>query len=290
MSFRDQVTTELALRLVADQFPQWRNLSVVPVPVSGWDNKTFRLGEQLVLRLPSDVGYAAAVAKEQEWLPLLAPLLPLPIPEPVDVGAPTDHYPFAWSVIRWLDGQTVLANPPDDLIALAEDLAAFLNALRASPAQGAPPAGEHSFHRGGSLAHYREGALQAFDLLAERIDVAAARAVLDDALATSWTRPPVWLHGDIAPGNLLVADGRLSAVIDFGQACVGDPACDLAIGFTLFSGDSRTAWREANGLDDDTWARGRGWALWKAAILLKNDPSDTIAARTIDDAITDLDS
>lgn len=272
------IDAALARRLVAAQFPQWAELPIRPLP-GGWDNRSFRLGEALLLRLPSAGRYAAQVEKEQMWLPRLAPQLPLEVPTPVAAGRPGEGYPHPWSVLRWIDGET-----PDvaaaDLARLARDLGGFLVALRAADARDGPPAGAHSFHRGGSLSVYDAETRAAAAALSGRIDATAALTIWEQALAAAWRGPPVWIHGDVAPGNLLVRDGRLCAVIDFGCAAVGDPACDLAIAWTTFGGESRAVFQDAVGLDDATWARARGWALWKALIVLARTPGANPAART----------
>lgn len=263
---RDEITASVAARLVAEQFPEWAGLPVVPVAESGWDNRTFRLGDVLTVRLPTAEYYVAAVAKEHTWLPVLAPHLPLPVPVPVALGSPGAGYPWPWSVRRWIEGRAASAERITDPVAFARDLARFLVALWGVDATGGPAAGAHSFHRGGALAVYDEETRRALEVLGARVDPAVER-MWDEAVAATWTRPPVWFHGDVAEGNLLVDDaGRLSAVIDFGTSGVGDPACDLVIAWTLFEGASRAAFVEGVGQDAGTWARARGWALWKALI------------------------
>jgi aminoglycoside phosphotransferase (APT) family kinase protein len=273
------IDAELAGRLVADQFPQWAHLPVEPVPQGGWDNRTFRLGEELALRLPSAGRYAAAVDKEHAWLPRLAPRLPLPISAPVGRGEPALGYPYPWSVLRWLPGETALARPPADLARFAADLAAFLRALQGLEATGGPAAGRHSFFRGGPLQTYDLETRAALAELEGVVDTGGAIGVWQAALRAPFGGPAVWVHGDVAPGNLLVRDGRLSAVIDFGQLAVGDPASDLAIAWTTFAGESRAAFRAGLPLDAGTWARGRAWALWKAAIVLAGAPGVNPAGR-----------
>jgi aminoglycoside phosphotransferase (APT) family kinase protein len=271
--------------LVAAQFPRWAGLPVRPVLPGGNDNRTFRLGEDLLVRLPSHKAYAAGVEKEQRWLPALAARLPSPIPAPVGLGAPTDDYPCAWSIYRWLPGEVAAVAPPDDLVRFASDLARFLTALQAIDATDGPAAGRHSFHRGGALAVYDAQTREAIAALGTKIDGAAATSAWNAALASTWERAPVWVHGDVAVNNLLVAEGRLAAVIDFGTSAVGDPACDLVIAWTLFEGDPRAAFRRLLPLDAATWARGRGWALWKALITLANpaghDPPGTTPSRVV---------
>ena len=185
---------------------------------------------------------------------------------PLAKGVPDEAYPWPWSVYRWLDGQPVATERIADLDQFACSLAGFLAALHRIDATNAPPAGQHNFHRGGQLEVYDGETRAALAALRGHIDTVAAEQVWAAALGSRWQRPPVWVHGDVACGNLLVANGKLCAVIDFGSSAVGDPACDLVIAWTEFSGESREAFRTALSLDDDTWSRARGWALWKALI------------------------
>ncbi|HEY2706693.1 MAG TPA: aminoglycoside phosphotransferase family protein [Caulobacteraceae bacterium] len=266
-SFAGEIDAALVSRLIASQFPHWADLPVTPVPSQGWDNRTFRLGETMSVRLPSARRYVASVEKEQRWLPRLAPHLPLPIPAPLAVGAPGEDYPFPWSVGGWLEGEAALTAPIADKGRFAADLADFLAALHRIDPDG-PATGAHSFWRGGPLSTYDGETRRAIAVLGGQIDAASTTKVWDAALAAALQGQPVWVHGDIAPSNLLARDGRLSAVIDFGQTCVGDPACDLAIAWTFFNAEARAAFRAGLPLDAGTWARGRGWALWKALIIL----------------------
>lgn len=261
----------LVRRLLKAQFPQWADLPVRPVEHDGWDNTTFRLGDDMSVRLPSHAAYEPQVMKEHEWLPKLAPHLPLPIPVPLAMGEPSEDFPLHWSVRRWVEGEIALRAPVDDLVTLATDVGGFLTALYAIDASGGPAAGPHSFWRGGPLSIYEPEARQAIETLGDRIGAAACTEVMDAALATTWDSKPIWVHGDIAPDNLLVRECRLSAVIDFGCSAVGDPACDLFMTWAFFSGPSREAFRAALKLDDATWARGRGWVMWKALIVLARE-------------------
>jgi aminoglycoside phosphotransferase (APT) family kinase protein len=260
------ITSGLVSRLVALQFPQWGHLQVDPVDLEGHDNATFRLGDEFSVRLPSADSYVPQVDKEQRWLPLLAPHLPLPIPKPVARGVPALGFPRPWSVYRWRPGDPATAERVHNETRFAMDLAGFLAALYAVDPAGGPAAGAHSFFRGGPLATLDADARRAIATLAHELDADAATAVWEAALATVWERPSVWVHGDITNSNLLVMNGRLSTVLDFGCSAVGDPACDLAIAWTFFVGESRRAFRGALALDEGTWARGRGWALWKALL------------------------
>jgi aminoglycoside phosphotransferase (APT) family kinase protein len=262
------IDTALVRRLVATQFPQWRDLAVRPVASGGWDNRTFHLGDEMTVRLPSAAAYCLQVEKEHRWLPRLAPLLPLPIPVPLAMGVPAENYPWHWSVYGWIEGETARRENIADLSKFAAELAGFLIALKRIDPKGGPSPGQHNFFRGGPLTVYDGETRQAITALGSRIDASAASAVWEAALAATWRGPPVWFHGDVASGNLLVEDGRLSAVIDFGTSGVGDPSCDLVIAWTLFEGESREVFRAGIAVDDAAWARGRGWALWKALIIV----------------------
>jgi aminoglycoside phosphotransferase (APT) family kinase protein len=260
----DEVDIDEALvrRLVAEQFPAWADLPVEPVTSSGTDNAMFRLGDDLAVRLPRMGGAARNVTAERTWVPRLAPHLPVAVPEPVGVGTPTDEYRYPWTVCRWLPG----VNPEvhDTKPELAADLAAFVTALRKVDPADAPASG-----RGMPLATRDEPTRAAIAASEGLVDTAAVTAVWDDALRVPpWTGPPTWAHADLSPGNLLVRDGRLAAVIDWGGAGVGDPTVDLVIAWNLLPAADRPAFRAALGVDDDTWRRGQGWALSIAMIQL----------------------
>jgi len=193
------------------------------------------------------------------------------------IGEPTEAYPWKWSIYRWLEGEAAASGHIDDLCDFATSLAQFLMALQSIDPTGGPTPGLHSFYRGGPLTAYDAETRQAIKILNNKIDIDAVTEIWDTALATRWTKSPVWVHGDISPGNLLVQNGQLSAVIDFGQLTVGDPACDLAIAWTFFEGKSRAAFRATLSLDAATWARGRGWTLWKALFVWARLPGANTA-------------
>lgn len=262
-----RITAALARRLIAAQFPHWAHLPVRPVQNNGHDNRTFHLGDEMTARLPSAAAYAPQIEKEQRWLPRLAPHVPLPIPAPLAMGAPCADYPWPWSVCRWLDGDPITRANTPNLRGFALDVAGFLRALYGVDASGGPPAGAHNFYRGGSLSVYDAQTREAISVLGKQVDGSLATRVWEDALNAEWRGVPVWVHGDIAPGNLLVKDGKLCAVIDFGSCAVGDPACDLVIAWTFLDAASRAAFRSAIGLGEGDWARAKGWALWKALIV-----------------------
>lgn len=261
------IDTSLVRRLIATQFPQWAELDIKPIKCTGWDNRTFHLGKTMLIRLPSGAEYSQQVEKEQRWLPKLAPQLSLPIPIPLAMGKPGEGYPWHWSIYRWIEGETASIKNIENLSNFATSLAQFLITLQHVDATGGPVAGPHNFYRGGPLITYDAETRQAITILGNKIDTDRITAIWNTALASSWQDAPVWVHGDIAIGNLLVKEGRLNAVIDFGQLGIGDPACDLAIAWTFFKGQSREAFRTTLRLDNATWERGRGWALWKALIV-----------------------
>lgn len=274
------IDAALVRRLIEAQFPHWSDLLVLPVDADGWDNRTFRIGDHLSARLPSASGYVPQVHKEATWLPVLAGELTLPIPEVVAIGRPGCGYPFEWSVRRWIEG-TPVASVEVDTLRLADDLASFLLQLQNVDPVGPEP-GAHSAYRGGPLTHYDAETRAAIAALGPVIDGGAALAAWQRAVDAVGTSAPVWFHGDIATGNLLITDGVLSGVIDFGCAGVGDPACDLAIAWTYFDEPARSVFRDRLGADADLWARGRGWALWKALITVNNPITGSVAARTLD--------
>jgi aminoglycoside phosphotransferase (APT) family kinase protein len=263
---RRTVDADQVRRLVAEQFPQWASLPVRPVARGGWDNFTFHLGDTMVARLPSAAEYALAVEKEQRWLPVLAPQLPLPIPLPLAEGKPGPDYPFAWSIHPWLDGEPASADRIADPVRFAVDLAGFIAALQRIDATGAPQPGKHNWFRGGTLRTYDEQTRRALAKLDGHVDAGLARDIWKTALDARWDGVDRWFHGDVAEGNLLLGHGELTAVIDFGTCGAGDPACDMAVAWTLLTADGRQAFRERLSVDEATWARGRGWALWKTLV------------------------
>ncbi len=270
MTIKPNITENLVQELIAEQFPELANLSIKPVKFSGHDNRTFHLGDKMLVRLPSAEKYAAKVAKEQKWLPILALYLSLPIPTPLHLGAPSQNYPWNWSIYNWIEGDSANALAINDLEsqAIALDLAKFLNELQKIDITGAPVPGKHNFYRGASPKVYDEEARSAIKSLRDFIDTDRAAAIWEKAISSKWDKPPVWIHGDLAPGNILIKNKKLSAVIDFSGICVGDPACDLVIAWNSFTTMARQIFKDNVGLDADTWERAKGWALWKAMITL----------------------
>ena len=267
----NEVDTDLTLagRLLAVQFPQWADLPIEPVHSAGTDNALYRLGDDMAMRLPRIPGAVAQVDKEHAWLYSLDPLLPLAVPVPLAKGAPGEGYPWHWSVYRWLDGECATIEHIADPCRAATELGQFIAALQRIDPTGGPAPGPHNSFRGVPLATRDNATRAAIFALRRTLDAVAATEAWDAALqAPAWKDPPVWIHGDLQPGNLLAKHGRLSAVIDFGCLGVGDPACDLIVAWNLLSADSRDVLRTTLQVDDATWSRGRGWALSVGLIAL----------------------
>jgi aminoglycoside phosphotransferase (APT) family kinase protein len=273
------IDTALVGRLLRRQFSDWAGLPIDPMHPRGTDYALFRLGASLVVRLPRGHADTLRLEKELRWLPRVAPLLPVPAPEPLAVGAPGGGYPLVWAVYGWLEGRPATEDAIGDRGLLARDLAGLLRALRNIDPAGGPPPGEHIAFRGAPLARRDRGARLSIATLADRLDAAAALAVWEEALAAPrWGGAPVWIHGDLDSRNVLVDEhGRLNGVIDFGCLGVGDPACDVTVAWKLLSGESRAAFRAELGVDEATWARSRGWALSQAVIALSYHTLETNA-------------
>lgn len=260
------VEAPLVRRLLRAQLPQWAGLPLERVLPEGTDNAIYRLGDELAVRLPR-IGWAAQQpAKEHRWLPRLAPLLPLPVPEPVALGEPGEGYPWHWTVCRWVAGEGAVAGQPHDVGEIAE----FVAALQRIDPTGGPGPGEHNVFRGVPLAYRDAETRAAIAALDGRVDTVGATAAWEASMrAPAWDGDPVWIHGDLDARNLVVEDGRISGVLDWGCLGVGDPACDVAAAWKLFlAPDEREAFRAALRVDDATWLRGRGWALSQALIVL----------------------
>lgn len=273
------VDDDLVRRLLAAQFPDWAVLPLRRVSSTGTDNVIYRLGDAYGIRLPR-IGWAVGqVTKEAEWLPRLAPNLPAALPDPVAVGEPDCGYPYPWLVYRWIDGVDALSEPVGDWMDLAQQVAGFVAALQGIDTAGAPPAGA----RGGSLAAVDGPTRAAIERLAGTIDVNLATGVWDEALAAGgWSSPPVWVHGDLLPGNAVLRDRKLAGIIDWSATGIGDPACEAMLGWAM-PAPARAGYRQALAFDEASWARGRGWALQQAVFFIpyyaKTIPTAVAAAR-----------
>lgn len=286
------LSPDLARKLIAEQFPEYASLTIVDVEKQGHDNSTYRLGEHMLIRMPTAADYALKVPKEQELLLQLAKRLSVSIPAPIKMGKPSTYYPYPFSIYKWLSGKSInlLTLIDQEKEQLAFDLAKFLKELQAiTNVEGHEP-GQHNWWRGYHVSVYDKGAREQIAELAEIIDASKALALWDQACATRWDKTPVWIHGDFAIGNILMDSGKLSAVIDFGGAAVGDPACDLVIAWTYLSGKAREIFISEMDMDQCTWLRARAWALWKATFELcqiadKNIPEAGLQKRIIDEVI-----
>lgn len=278
------IDSALVGRLLRAQFPDLAALPITAI-AGGWDHRSFRLGDALSVRLPSAAIYAPQVVREHRWLPFLAARLAVPLPCPVALGEPTHDFPWHWAIRDWLAGAAAADQPLTDSMQFALDVGAFVAALhRIDPASGPAP-GPHNFHRGGPLSHYADQVTTALALWPDPHERERCEAIFAAAIASRQSGAPCWLHGDLLPGNLLVAEDRLSAVIDFGLMAVGDPACDLMIAWSYFRGAARAAFLDAAGADPGMIARSRGWALWKAVIIIAGvtprPPSEVAWARAM---------
>jgi aminoglycoside phosphotransferase (APT) family kinase protein len=287
------IDAALVRRLIDGQFPHWRHLPLEPVQSAGTDNAIYRLGDALAVRLPRRPEASGQVEKEHRWLPKLAAALPFDVPVPLGLGAPAEQYPHRWSICRWLEGDNAVQSPIADLGQAAGDLARFVSALQQIDAKDGPAPGSHNSSRGEPLAMRDTETRDAITRLQGIIDTEHASAAWDLALrAPAWSGPPVWLHGDLLPTNLLVQKSRLSAIIDFGCLGVGDPACDLMVAWTVLSAETRSAFRAALAVDDATWMRGSGWALSFGLIALPyyvdaNPVLAEISRRTVSEVLAD---
>ena len=283
-----EISKELVHCLIKEQFPQWANLEIEPVKHSGHDNRTFRLGDTMTVRLPSGKEYVPQVEKEIKWLPFLSKYLSLPIPCPLVQGKPTDIYPFPWSINKYIPGEILSRDNVPSLAQFAMILSAFLRELQRIDTKGAPVAGEHNFFRGANPSVYNEQVTAALQELSHIFPADKIWIIWEKAISTKWEKTAVWLHGDIAPGNLLVKNGKLCGVIDFGIMGIGDPACDYAMAWTFFDSQNRKYFLQ--GLDEGTVARARAWALWKALITYRS-PEPLVAQNakyTINEIMSDF--
>lgn len=261
------IDKSLVSRLINKQFPKFKDYPISPILPGGWDNRVFRLGEDMLIRMPSAKKYEVQVEKEYKWLPKLSPLLPLRIPEPIEIGHEDEIYPWKWSIYKWIDGEIAAKAKVTSLPEFSRQLANFLNTLQKIDSDGAPSPGIHNFYRGAPLSYYDKEVRLAIEALKDKMDGLVITKIWEESASTIWNTKPVWLHGDVSAGNLLVNKGKLSAVIDFGMLGSGDPACDLAIAWTFFDKETRKEFHSFLQTNEDVWIRGRGWGLWKALIV-----------------------
>jgi len=283
------IDADLVGRLVAEQFPQLSDLPICRVQSTGTVNAIYRIGDHLYARLPRMQKWAQDLDTELLWLPILAPGLSLPVPEPVGKGQPSSSYPCPWAIYGWIEGLPYADELIDDEGQAAKDLAQFVGELvRTDHVVGAPLAGRKP--------------LRELDAVT-RAAIESARGVINSDAATDawelaldapvWTGTPVWIHTDLLRPNLLVQEGRLDAVIDFGGVGVGDPAADVIAAWSVFSRTGRGVFRGALDVDDGTWNRARGFALHQAAMIIPyyaetNPEFVALAKRTVEEVLADL--
>jgi aminoglycoside phosphotransferase (APT) family kinase protein len=284
----DEIITDVTQvrRLLERQFPQWASLDLRPVPSSGTDNALYRLGEDKVIRMPRRPGMEGVIEREQRWLPRLAPYLPVQIPEPQGMGHPGEGYPYRWSVYRWLEGANPVVGQIPDPHRLAREISVFILAMQRIDLPDGPPTGK-------TLAE-RDAQVRAdIQALRDEIDADAVSRVWEEALTLpEHPGPPVWVHSDIAPGNLLLREGHLHAVIDFSGVGMGDPAIDMQVAWNLLPADARPTFRDALGVGDATWFRARARALAQALVQIPyykhtNIPLATNARHVIHEVLTE---
>ena len=264
-----EIEESIVRGLLASQFPEWADLRLEVFPSSGTDNVMVRLGDDKAVRLPRHERASGQVEIEHLWLPRIAPLVPLAVPEPLALGRPDRGFPWPWSIGRWLEGSPATPDQIAEPRQAAMALGRFVASMQQIDLPGGPPPSVGNSFRGIPLRHRDAPTRQALAQLRGIIDTDAASEAWEEALrAPAWERPGVWLHGDLQVGNLLARDGRLDAVIDFGCLCVGDPACDVMAAWTFLTGETRDWFRAQLTVDDATWARGRGWALSMGLIAL----------------------
>ena len=258
------IDAQLVQRLLAIQFPKWAKLPIKQVVSAGTNNALYKLGEDMVVRLPRIESAVKHIDTERTWLPRLAPQLPVAVPLPLGLGTASEGFPWPWTIYTWLDG----VNPEADHLVepglLAQDIADFILAMQKVELLDGPPA-----RRGEPLQTQNLQVRQALIALEGVIDTGAATKTWKECLKLpAWYKPPVWVHGDLMPGNLLIVSNRLSAVVDFEGVGMGDPACDLIVAWNLLPANVRDDFRNTVSVDDATWERGKGWAFSMAIIQL----------------------
>lgn len=264
-----EINENLVQSLLTNQCLKWSNLPLRQVISSGTDNALFRLGNEYIIRLPriewSPGSINQSINKEYEWVPKIAQLLKTLISEPIFKGNPDKLYPWAWTINKWNEGQTPDFEKENEYELLAKDLAEFLNELHSIRL----PEGPYS-RRGVSIKEINEETIKAINSLKGDIDTQKVFSLWEQLINVPlWNKDPVWVHGDFLPGNILIKNNRLSAVIDFTEVGIGDPACDLIIAWSLFNENSRKIFKaNLKNIDENTWKRGIAWALSIALIML----------------------
>lgn len=264
------LSVDIIRELINQQFPEFSDLPITEIDRQGHDNRTYRLGNDMLIRMPTMDFYSLAVDKEQKFLPRIKPYITTNIPVPLKMGHQSELYPYQFSIYKWLEGTSLSSiDYTEELaITLARELSHFLNEIRNIKDIAGPLPGQHNWWRGDHVSVYDEGFRKQVAQLSHLVDSNQLIKLWESACATKWPHPPVWIHGDFAADNILIKDNKLSAVIDFGCTGLGDPACDLVIAWTFFKGKSTELFIKEINLDEDTWLRAKAWALWKATFEL----------------------
>ena len=265
-----QITTKLIKRLIDVQFPEYNNLKIKAVKKQGWDNRTFRLGKEKLLRLPSGEYYSEKIIKENNFLPKLAPYLTTRISKPLKIGKPSDIYPFNFAIYDWIEGTSAnhLQFSNKELQMIAKDLTVFLNELHCINNLNGPLPGKHNGWGGGELNLFDKDTKNQIGKLRNIINKTKSLDLWEQAKSSKWNKKPVWIHGDFYSGNFLIQNNKLTGVIDFGGIAKGDPAKDLVIAWTFLKNESREIFKNNMMYDSHTWIRAKGWVLWKATFEL----------------------
>lgn len=269
---RESVTIEQVTEMISHQFPKYRKLEIKPVEIQGHDNYSFRLGSELIVRVPAALEYASKVPIEYRTLPEIAKCLSFPIPIPLHLGRESRVFPYPFLISTWLPGISLnlMSKTKSEDVTFARNLAQFLKQLQSVTQVAEIKPALHNWYRGSHISVYDQQIRQQTKLIDDYIDTTRILTLWDSACATKWQRDSVWVHGDIAPGNLIFNNGDFYAVIDFGGLAVGDPACDLVIAWTYFKGRAREVFISEMDLDQETWLRAKAWALWKSTYELSH--------------------
>ncbi len=261
------ITSNLVQQLINIQFPEYSDLEIKPVENQGHDNRTYRLGDKLAVRLPSAKKYALQVEKENKWLPILSKKLKTKISKPKHLSVSSDLFPYPWLILEWIEGESLNNIESVNKNKLALDLSDFLNDLHKVDSKDGPIAGKHNFFRGGLLSVYNKETRDSIEILKDEFDTRKLIDIWGEAIESKWSYNNVWVHGDLEIGNLIInKHNELEAVIDFGILGVGDPACDLAMYYTYFDKESKHIFKSNLNVDVSVFTRTKGWVLWKSLI------------------------
>jgi len=274
------ITKQLAKNMLEEQFPQFKDLEITDIKIGGWDNKVFRLGDDKLIKMPIAKKYEIQIDTTFHWLPKLANHLPFKIPQPLGRGKPSPAYPFKWAIYNWIEGDTVFESKNIDGEKFADDLVTFIKDLHKINIDNAPAPSIHNFYRGGDLRIYDTEIIASISALKGKIDYRKAMQIWEKSIASQYHDSPLWIHGDLSLGNILLEEGQIKAIIDFGMIAAGDPACDLAVAYNIFTADVREEFIIKMDMKKDVWDRAKGWALWKSLISFANPKATNVVEAT----------